>query len=201
MCRVRRVGDRALLLEVDDVHGVARAVVRAAFAGVREVVPGASTVLVSYEAGTDVRALSAALIDVAPLAPASSAISTTVIETVYDGADLHDVAELTGMSAGAVVALHTACDFEVAFCGFAPGFAYLRGLDPALVVPRLSTPRTRVPAGAVAIADQWSAVYPRESPGGWLLLGRTTANVWDLDRTTPALLTPGSRVRFTVAAS
>ena len=89
----------------------------------------------------------------------------------------------------------------MAFCGFTPGFAYLRGLDPVLVVPRLATPRVRVPTGSVAIADTWSAVYPRESPGGWRLIGRTDAVLWDLGRPSPALLAPGTRVRFAEAAS
>ncbi len=124
-----------------------------------------------------------------------------MIETVYDGADLDDVADLCGMSVEALVARHSASEFEVAFCGFAPGFAYLSGLDPALVVPRLATPRTSVPAGSVAIADRWSAVYPRESPGGWRLIGRTSATVWDLGRTPPALLSPGSHVRFAAVPS
>jgi KipI family sensor histidine kinase inhibitor len=84
----------------------------------------------------------------------------------------------------------------VGFCGFAPGFAYLTGLDPALHLPRLATPRTAVPAGAVGIAGEFSGVYPRSSPGGWRLLGTTSAVVWDPQREPPALLVPGTRVRF-----
>jgi KipI family sensor histidine kinase inhibitor len=86
--------------------------------------------------------------------------------------------------------------FRVDFCGFAPGFAYLTGLDEALWLPRRSTPRTRVPAGSVAIASEYSAVYPGASPGGWHLLGTTSAQVWDPDRVRPALLEPGTKVRF-----
>ena len=119
-----------------------------------------------------------------------------VLDVRYDGADLDDVADLVGLSREEVVARHQGSAFEVAFCGFSPGFAYLTGLDPRLVVPRLATPRTSVPAGAVAVADTWSAVYPRESPGGWRLLGTTDAPLWDVSRVPPALLAPGTRVRF-----
>ena len=118
------------------------------------------------------------------------------IEVVYDGEDLHEVARITGLDPEEVVRRHRDGDYEVAFCGFSPGFAYLRGLDPALVVPRLPSPRTVVPAGSVAVADTWSAVYPRRSPGGWRLPGRTDAVLWDLARPAPALLVPGTRVRF-----
>ena len=196
MTRVLPCGDRALLVEVDDVHGAVRALRAAPPAGVVEVVPGAVTVLVSHAPGTDVAALTRALLALQPLPMADSAVSLVTIEVVYDGADLRDVADLTGLSAEEVVARHQAASYEVAFCGFAPGFAYLRGLDPRLVVPRLDSPRTRVPAGSVAVADAWTAVYPRESPGGWRLLGRTDAVLWNLDRASPALLTPGTRVRF-----
>ena len=122
--------------------------------------------------------------------------AVVVVDVVYDGPDLDDVAAACGLTRAEVVARHQASAYEVAFCGFSPGFAYLRGLDPALHVPRLATPRTVVPVGSVAIADVWSAVYPRESPGGWRLLGRTGAPLWDVDRTPPALLAPGTRVRF-----
>ena len=196
MIRVRRCGDRALLLDVDDVHGTVRALRATPLPGVLDVVPGAETVLVTHAPGADVSALARALVALEPL-PAGPTTSPAVrIAVVYDGADLHDVATLTGLTVAQVVARHSAPEYEVAFCGFAPGFAYLRGIDSALVVPRLATPRTRVPAGAVAVADTWSAVYPRESPGGWRLLGRTDAVLWDLGRPEPALLAPGTRVRF-----
>lgn len=196
MTGVRRCGDRALLLDVDDAPGITRALRAFPVPGVLDVVPGAATVLVTHAPDADVAALAPALAAVEPL-PADPATAPTVrIDVVYDGGDLHDVAALTGLSVAEVVARHQAAEYEVAFCGFAPGFAYLRGLDPALVVPRLATPRTRVPAGSVAVADTWSAVYPRESPGGWRLLGRTDAVLWDLGRPAPALLAPGTRVRF-----
>ncbi len=115
---------------------------------------------------------------------------------MYDGEDLDDVARATGLDRDEVIARHTGSSFRVDFCGFAPGFAYLRGLDEALWLPRRSTPRTRVPAGSVAIADVYSAVYPGVSPGGWHLLGTTSTRVWDVDRDPPALLEPGTEVRF-----
>lgn len=194
--RVVPCGDRALLADCSDPAGVADAVRRAALPGVVEVVPGAATVLVRHEASADVAALIRTVAAVEP-APRSAEQSAEVeIAVVYDGADLDDVAGLAGVSREEVVARHQASRFEVAFCGFSPGFAYLRGLDPVLEVPRLASPRTVVPAGSVAVADTWSAVYPRESPGGWRLLGTTTAPLWDVERQPPALLAPGTRVRF-----
>jgi KipI family sensor histidine kinase inhibitor len=95
-----------------------------------------------------------------------------------------------------VIAAHTGTPWRVGFGGFAPGFAYLVGGDPRLVVPRRDSPRTKVPAGAVALAGEFSAVYPRESPGGWQLIGTTELVMWDIERESPALMTPGATVRF-----
>ncbi len=100
------------------------------------------------------------------------------------------------MTADELVARHSEPRYVVAFCGFAPGFAYLSGLDERLHVARRAEPRTRVPAGSVGIAGEFTGVYPRASPGGWRLLGRTDADLWNLARTPPALLVPGTRVRF-----
>ena len=118
------------------------------------------------------------------------------IDVTYDGADLEEVARLAGITPDEVVAAHTAAPMRVGFGGFAPGFAYLVGGDERLNVPRRADPRTRVPAGSVALAGEFSSVYPRESPGGWQLIGHTDAVMWDIDRDPPALLTPGSWVRF-----
>ena len=123
------------------------------------------------------------------------------IAVTYDGPDLADVAEHTGMSEEDVVAAHTGKPWIVAFGGFAPGFAYLVGGDDRLVVPRRETPRTSVPTGAVGLAGEFSGVYPRSSPGGWQLIGHTDAVMFDVDRDPPALLTPGALVRFVEAQS
>ena len=124
-----------------------------------------------------------------------------VIDVVYDGSDLTEVAELLRMDVDEVVEAHTGTPWRVGFGGFAPGFAYLVSGDPRLAVPRRREPRTRVPAGSVALAGEFSGIYPRDSPGGWQLIGRTDAPLWDLDRTRPALLTPGMRVRFRAAGT
>jgi KipI family sensor histidine kinase inhibitor len=132
------------------------------------------------------------------LATVSAAADTEPVEiaVVYDGPDLAEVARLTGLDEEAVVAAHTGTPWRIAFGGFAPGFAYLTGGDPRLAVPRRDEPRTTVPAGAVGLAGEYSGVYPRPSPGGWQLIGRTDAVLWDADRDPPALLTPGGTVRF-----
>ena len=121
------------------------------------------------------------------------------IPVTYDGPDLADVAGHTGMSEDEIVAAHTGTPWTVAFGGFAPGFAYLVGGDERLVVPRRASPRTSVPAGSVGLAGEFSGVYPRSSPGGWQLIGRTDAVMFDVDRDPPALLAPGAHVRFVAA--
>ena len=117
----------------------------------------------------------------------------------YDGPDLGEVARLAGLTEAEVVRRHAGAAYTVAFCGFAPGFGYLTGLPEELHVPRRDSPRTAVAAGAVGIAGEFAGVYPRRSPGGWQLLGRTDAVLWDPDRDPPALLAPGTRVRFVPA--
>jgi KipI family sensor histidine kinase inhibitor len=162
--------------------------------GIHEIVPAKETVLVLCErlAHAEVGRL---LSRVSPVLRRRD-LRDVIIDVVYDGDDLADVAERVGLSREAVVQKHVASQYTVEFCGFSPGFAYLRGLDEALRVPRHSSPRTQVPAGSVAIASDYSCVYPSQSPGGWHLLGRTTAEVWDVGRKEPALLTPGTTVRF-----
>ncbi len=188
-------GPRAVLAEFDslaEVMHAASAWRESAPAGVLEVVPAAQTVLVVHDATFDREWLRE------PLPPsASSAIGELVtIDVVYDGEDMAAVASELHMSTAEVVEMHSAAEYSVAFCGFMPGFSYLIGLDPRLTLPRRATPRTRVPAGSVAIAAEFSAVYPRESPGGWHLLGHTDVAMWVDDREPPALLPPGTRVRF-----
>ncbi|MBC7633747.1 allophanate hydrolase subunit 1 [Aeromicrobium sp.] len=137
---------------------------------------------------------------VAATTPGSSAAIDQVAElevpVVYDGPDLADVGRLTGLGEDGVVAAHTGSRWTVAFGGFAPGFSYLVGGDPRLEVPRRPSPRACVPAGSVGLAGEFSGVYPRESPGGWQLLGRTTLTLWDSERADPALLAAGMTVRF-----
>jgi len=195
---LRAAGRHAVLAEVAD-SAAARSLAsyaRAARVPAGEVVPGARTVL--FDAVTDADALSALLSGwTAEVIPEPGELVELAV--AYDGADLEDVAARWGTDVDGVVARHGAVEFVSAFCGFAPGFAYLAGLPEDLAVPRLDTPRTRVPAGAVGLAGSWCGVYPSASPGGWRLLGRTDAALWDPSRGEPALLAPGTRVRFVPA--
>jgi KipI family sensor histidine kinase inhibitor len=198
--RVLRYGREAVLVELADlgeVMGLHRAVCDAPPPGLRELVPAARTLLVSYDpAATTHDAVVAALRRTDATTATAGAGPLVELATVYDGPDLDEVAELTGLSRDEVVRRHAGAEYVVAFCGFSPGFAYLTGGDPALRVPRRSTPRTTVPAGAVGLADEFTGVYPRPSPGGWQLIGNTGAPLWDTSRNPPALLAPGTRVRF-----
>lgn len=161
---------------------------------VSEAVPGARTVLLILR--RPLSAASTAQLLTATADPEQAAAEHTVtIPVHYDGADLAEVAAALRQTPAQVVAAHTGQIWTVAFCGFAPGFGYLVGPDPRSV-PRRATPRTRVPAGAVGLAGSFSGIYPREGPGGWQLIGHTAAVLWDLRRTPPALLAPGTRVRF-----
>ena len=207
--RLLPYGDRALLVEVDDVTDVVRLVdvLRAeTYADlVEDVVPGACTVLLVARPGTDLATLRARvargdLVLDGPDRRQDSPVRREIeVPVIYEGPDLADVARLTGLGEDEVVAAHTGRPWRVAFGGFAPGFAYLVGGDPRLRVARCDEPRTRVPAGAVGLAGEFSGVYPRESPGGWQLIGHTDVAMWDLDRDPPALLAAGTTVRFTQA--
>ncbi len=202
-------GDRALLLEFESTAEVlawADALREAGLLGVLDIVPASRTVLVKlagprYQAPTRQR--------LGKLRVAAESVSDAIapvdgradieIDVVYDGADLDEVARLTGLTTDEVISAHTGTPWRVGFGGFAPGFAYLVGGDERLNAPRQSEPRTRVPAGSVALAGEFSGVYPRESPGGWQLIGRVaenTAELWDVDRDPPALLRPGLWVQF-----
>jgi KipI family sensor histidine kinase inhibitor len=196
--RLRHVGDAGLLVEVGDAtaaHAVRAALLAAAIPGVRELVVGARSVLAVVDPlVTDPGAVLAAAAGASTADAAPGRLHRIPVR--YDGADLAEVADLVGLSTVQVVRRHASAEYTVAFLGFAPGFGYLTGLDPILRVPRRATPRERVPAGAVAIAGEHTAVYPRPTPGGWRLLGRTDASVFDPLRDPPALLAPGDRVRF-----
>ncbi|NHA70312.1 5-oxoprolinase subunit B family protein [Phycicoccus flavus] len=197
-------GDRAVLAELSDgdaAMALAAALRAAAPACVASVVPAARTVLVVAAEGSgvaEVRAVLAGLPTSASAMPDDDG-GTLEVPVVYDGADLGDVAQLTGLTVDEVVAAHTGQTWRVAFGGFAPGFGYLVGEDDRLHVPRREESRTRVPAGSVGLAGEYSGVYPRESPGGWQLLGRTDLVLWDTGREPPALLRPGVTVRFVEA--
>ncbi|MFF2957090.1 5-oxoprolinase subunit PxpB [Kitasatospora sp. NPDC057965] len=199
---VRPVGEHALLVELADTaevtawYGWLRER-RAAgdLPPVEEIVPAARTVLLDGVA--DVGALTRLLRTVRPGAASATAGPLVEVPTVYDGADLDEVARRWGVSPEAAVRIHTEPEYVVAFCGFAAGFGYLTGLPARYEVPRHATPRTSVPAGSVALAGRYTGVYPHPSPGGWQLLGRTALPLWNASRTPPALLAPGTRVRFT----
>jgi KipI family sensor histidine kinase inhibitor len=222
---VKSAGDAALLFQTSQlVHPghqggneaawIAAAIRAADVPGVIDIVPGASTVLVTFRAGIVqrrgtaeserantglVRRLLRRHREPGAI-PAGLAAEPVVIDTVYDGPDLADVAALTGLQVADVIARHEAGEYQVGWLGFSPGFGYLTGLDPRLAVPRLDSPRQSVPAGSVAIAGGLAAVYPASSPGGWRLIGRTAVILWDADRDPPALLMPGQRVRFRAVA-
>lgn len=198
--RFLRCGREALLVEVDDLDqalALYAALSAAALPGVVDLVPAARTVLIrldpSRTSPAEIRRAVAGL----PTGGTDRAAAGTVeIPVRYDGPDLADVAKHTGLTPEEVIALHTGAQWTVAFAGFAPGFGYLTGGDSRLDVPRRKSPRTRIPAGSVALAGQFSGVYPNDSPGGWQLIGSTTERMWDLDRPEPALLVPGVKVIF-----
>jgi len=193
--RLLPYGPSAVLAEFDSLAEVmaAASAWRAQMrAGVVDVVPAARTVLVVHDATFDRDWLRQPI----PATEVAAVGDVVTIDVVYDGEDLASVAAALALSIDDVVRLHSGGEYQVAFCGFMPGFSYLIGIDPRLMLPRRETPRTRVPAGSVAIAAEFSAVYPRESPGGWHLLGRTDAPMWADEREPPALLPPGTRVKF-----
>ena len=168
--------------------------------GVTELIPAARTVLISFDpARTNAEILAEAVRGLGHTESASDAAREVTIDVHYDGDDLAEVADLLSVSPAEVIKRHQAATWQVAFAGFAPGFGYLAGDDELFNVPRRSSPRTRVPVGSVALAGEFTGVYPRSSPGGWQLIGRTDAKLWDLDREPPALFVPGTIVKFAEA--
>jgi KipI family sensor histidine kinase inhibitor len=196
---VRAVGTRAVLAELSgtqDVLALQALLLEQPLPGQLDVLAAAETVLVTADSSPSARRIASLLLQLDLTAPVQQDGELVVIDTVYDGEDLTEVGELTGLGTEGVIAAHSGQVWTVAFAGFAPGFGYMVGENQDLEVPRRSSPRTAVPAGSVALAGNYSAVYPRRSPGGWQLIGRTGARMWDLDREQPALAAPGHRVQF-----
>lgn len=202
--RARPFGDQALLLECGGADQV-----RAAYAEARrrqasgrlsctDIVPAAATLLL--DGLRDPQSVLDGLGDWPDDLPADLEDRLVELPVDYDGPDLESVGRHCGLDVDRVVELHRNTEFVVAFCGFAPGFAYLSGLPHELRVPRLEEPRAKVPSGSVGLAGPYTGVYPRSSPGGWQLIARTRERLWDVDRDPPALLAPGTRVRFVTAA-
>ena len=196
--RLLPYGERGLLLECEDLTetvGVLRALQQLDLPEVTEIVSGARTIFLHSTQPLSRRRRSE-LLALAAVGPDPAEVDEVVIGVHYDGADLAEVAELVDLTVGEVIAAHTGQAWTVGFCGFAPGFGYLHGENERLRVPRRADPRTSVPAGAVGLADVWSGIYPRWGPGGWQLIGRTSRTLWEPERTPPALLRPGTVVRF-----
>jgi KipI family sensor histidine kinase inhibitor len=196
-----RLGEIASVENAERAAALADFIRQRRFDGVSEVVPSVAAVSVFYEpdapgianARAELSSLVAAL---GVIAPRAAAIATHAIPTRYDGVDIDEVAERTGLERAEVIRRHTAREYHVLALGFLPGWAYLGPLDPALSLPRRATPRTRVPAGAVAIMGAQTGVYPRVSPGGWHLIGSTSVVMFDAERKSPSLFRAGDRVRF-----
>jgi KipI family sensor histidine kinase inhibitor len=205
--RLLPCGDAALLVELDDLRSVLALSTAigadrddGGLGDVVDVVPAARTVLLRCRPGPGVLAKVADRLRGLKTAEYDAYEGPHVeVEVTYDGPDLDDVARISGLEPEQVVQLHTEAEWTVAFTGFLPGFGYLVGGDERLVMPRREEPRTKVPAGSVGLAGEFTGAYPRESPGGWQLIGRTDATLWDPDRERPALLAPGTTVTFVQA--
>ncbi len=196
---IRAAGDRAILVELPSLQAVLSLQAQLTAhpqPGQVDVIAATGTVLITADSPRAAQALAAHVRGLDVAAPTENDSTLVTIDVVYDGEDLDEVAALTGLGREGVVAAHAGQLWTAAFAGFAPGFAYLTGKNSSLEVPRRRSPRTAVPAGAVALGGAYSAVYPRQSPGGWQLIGRTDAAMWDLGRESPALIRPGDTVRF-----
>ncbi|MEU1984727.1 allophanate hydrolase subunit 1 [Nocardia sp. NPDC019395] len=211
---VRSAGDRALLLtpHPDRVAALTAALAERSLPGVVDLLPAAETVLVTLDSAVSThrwRAEFERLVGSVNEADSGDVSRGTLPRTAepvripvhYDGPDLEDVARALDITPEEVVAAHTGTVWRCAFVGFAPGFGYLGSPDGRLTVGRRAAARTRIPAGAVALAGGYSAVYPRETPGGWQLIGHTELTMWDTERDPPALIRAGRSVRFVDAES
>jgi KipI family sensor histidine kinase inhibitor len=199
--RFRPAGPSALLVEVDsldEARALNAEIARQRAAGwapsLLDVVPGASTVLLDGVPDHDRAARDLRSWTIPPVPAGSGPV--TEIHCRYDGPDLPAVAAQWQLSVPEAVALHTSIEHEVAFCGFAPGFPYIAGIGRGREVARRDSPRSAIPAGSVALGGEYTGIYPRASPGGWQVIGQTTAVMWDLRRDPAALLVAGDRVRF-----
>lgn len=215
---IEALGEDALLLRLGDridadvnarVHTVTRHIQRHRPAWLRDLVPGYTSLALfvdgdAFDAHVDpvaeaaawLRARLSTIDDGLDPAGHGQCVEIAVRYGGEYGPDLEDVAAATGLSACAVIERHCAVEYQVAMLGFAPGFPYLLGLNPALAMPRLHTPREKVAAGSVGIGGAQTGIYPREGPGGWRIIGRTAQTLFDPQRQPPALLAPGDRVRF-----
>jgi len=197
--RVLPSGSTSLLVELGDLPAVLAlyaALLDRPPDGVMDIVPAARTLLLVTDPGvTSLADVERAVRATTPREGGRETGEAVEIPVRYDGEDLDEVASLLGCDPAEVVRRHTGEEWTVAFCGFAPGFGYLSAPGD-WDVPRRTSPRTKVPAGSVALAGEFSGVYPRECPGGWQLIGRTEVAVFDLSRDPVALLLPGNRVRF-----
>lgn len=196
------VGPRTVLVELPDLaatQAVFRALTQPPLDGIAEIIPAARTLLIRTEVGVPADgALAARIVARHPATPGATGPGGAEIEIPlrYDGPDLPEVARHMGLTEAEVIAAHQAATWQVAFCGFAPGFAYMTCDDLRFDLPRRSSPRTRIPAGSVALAGRFGGIYPQETPGGWQIIGTTEVPMWDLTRDPPALLQPGATVRF-----
>lgn len=193
-----RYGQHGVLLEFDSPESTLQAYRACRGGPFDECVPGARTLYV--EAGgrsaPELSNIVAQLLEDPPSAADDASIRTHIFEVRYDGEDLDNVATLTGLSVEEVIRRHSQVVYTVAFLGFSRSFPYLAGLDPSIVVPRLPVPRTSVPAGSVAMGAGYTGIYPMSSPGGWQLLGRTDAVMFDPANDPPSALATGDFVRF-----
>lgn len=195
-------GSQGILLELgslDEVLAMYAALQADTPEQVVDLVPAARTILVVTDRGADLATVAKEVRATTPTAGGPVQEEQVQIPVRYDGADLSEASQLVGCSSEELVRRHQQEEWTVAFCGFAPGFGYLAGAHHEWDVPRRPEPRTRVPAGAVGLAGEFTGVYPRQSPGGWQLIGQAQVKVFDPDRDPPALLRPGVRVRFVEA--
>ena len=203
---VRPYGDRAFLVELEQridgaIVDAARAIADAWDArGLGEAIPAYASVVLAFDpARAAWKEASAIANDLAAAPPPPTApVAGRLIEvpTLYDGPDLPDTAARSGLSIEELVALHAGREYRAFFLGFMPGLAYCGTLDPRIDAPRLPVPRSRVPAGSVAVANGQTIVYPVDSPGGWRLIGRTELATFDPAREPAALIRAGDRLRF-----